>query len=441
MAQRSHFFIISLLLLVVSVTALGQLNSPNADKSIKTEFGDSCYIFCSSRNVGNGSLTANAPMGVNSTFSWAKYDTISASFQYYSTSGLNDTLQSTIKNLEDGCYKVTITDGSTTFNYQAWILNNWIEVTNAEIPDSTSNCNEFKILADFEFAPLRVFDTQTNNAYSVRNEKFEFSWKYNNQVVSSKLSPLIFPPIASETPLKYDLEITDEFGCIGKGSADYYSKVPKSDFTLDPMNGEAVLEVTTTNLSINNDSSIWFFYKDNAQITREINAADGETVDSVDFILYDHAPIHEYEKSGEYRIKLVTVKVNETGNCYDTLYPSNYIEVLTSLVKVPNFFTPNNDGANDELVVQTQSLKSMTIKIYNRWGGLVHSWKYSNIRSSDYTYEYSVWDGRIGNRMATPGVYFYVVRAVGRDIDTEDNVGKEKTWNEEGFIHLFRDKQ
>ena len=64
------------------------------------------------------------------------------------------------------------------------------------------------------------------------------------------------------------------------------------------------------------------------------------------------------------------------------------IVVETSLVDVPNVFTPNGDGNNDEFVVFTQSLKSMNIRIYNRWGGLVHSWKYSNIRESDYTHKH-----------------------------------------------------
>jgi len=73
----------------------------------------------------------------------------------------------------------------------------------------------------------------------------------------------------------------------------------------------------------------------------------------------------------------------------------------------------------------------MSVRIYNRWGGLVHSWSYSNIRGRDYTYKHSVWDGRIGNRMASPGVYFYVIRAIGRD-------GAKQ--NKEGFVHLFRDK-
>jgi len=111
--------------------------------------------------------------------------------------------------------------------------------------------------------------------------------------------------------------------------------------------------------------------------------------------------------------------------------PGVFINVDTSLVVLPNVFTPNGDGANDEYVIKSQSLKSLSIKIYNRWGGLVHSWSYSNIRSSDYTIEHSIWDGKIGSRMASPGVYYIVARAVGRD---------DKEYTKTGFIHLFRQK-
>ena len=168
-------------------------------------------------------------------------------------------------------------------------------------------------------------------------------------------------------------------------------------------------------------------------IKKEAEENEGDVIDSIDFVLTDEAPVYDFEKTGEYRIMVSTVKLNNTGNCYDTLFmkPGEFILVDTSLVVLPNVFTPNGDGINDVYVVESRSLKSMTIKIYNRWGGLVHNWSYSNIRSSDYTIEHSVWDGKIGGRMASPGVYFIVVRAVGRD-------NKER--NQNGYIHLFRSK-
>ena len=135
-------------------------------------------------------------------------------------------------------------------------------------------------------------------------------------------------------PLKLRLTIVDQLECETSETVEYYSKIPKSEFSASPTTGEAVLKVEFENKSINADSTIWYFYKSKAQIDKEIAQNKG-VVDSIDFILFDYLPIHEYERSGEYLVKLLTVKVNPTtGNCYDTLHIPSAIVVDTSLIKV-----------------------------------------------------------------------------------------------------------
>lgn len=436
--KNKIFLLLSLLLMFSVIDLKAQITSPESDYYSKVST-DTAYVFCTTMDKDAvGTLTATANMGFSSTFTWEKYDTLSSVFiPFDGFIQYEDTLRSTIARLDDGLYRVTINSGGNVYSDQAYVLNNWIEVTNAEIPDSTSTCDGFQILANFIYAPLRYYDPETNSMESLRNlsSGFSYSWTGDGFTYNT-LSPYC-TPIASDDPVKFTLTITDKqfIGCTGKGSVEYDSKIPESKFTADPMSGEAVLKVTFSNESINYDSVMWNFYKADSIIKVEAEAAakQGELVDSIDFILYDNAPIYEYQWCGKYKVKLVTVHVNPTtGNCYDTLYMSEYIDVENALVEAPNVFTPNGDGDNDVFVVHSKSLKSMKIMIYNRWGGLVHSWSYSNITGRDYTYKHSVWDGHVnGGRMASPGVYFYVIRAVGRD-------GSKQ--NKEGFVHLFRDK-
>ena len=83
------------------------------------------------------------------------------------------------------------------------------------------------------------------------------------------------------------------------------------------------------------------------------------------------------------------------------------ISVSESMLLVPNVFTPNGDGANDEFRVVYRSIKEFHCWVYNRWGMLVYQW-------SDPA---KGWDGTIGGRPAAEGAYFYVIRALGTDAD------------------------
>lgn len=71
-------------------------------------------------------------------------------------------------------------------------------------------------------------------------------------------------------------------------------------------------------------------------------------------------------------------------------------------ITIPNVFTPNDDGYNDEfqISVSGETIKTFGIKIYNSWGTLLFSSKNINVS----------WDGRtIAGEKAAQGSYFYMV--------------------------------
>lgn len=81
------------------------------------------------------------------------------------------------------------------------------------------------------------------------------------------------------------------------------------------------------------------------------------------------------------------------------------IVITASKLMVPNVFTPDGNGQNDEFRVLYKSLATFKCDVYNRWGKLVYSW----------TDPAEGWNGNIGGRPAAEGAYFYVIRAVGTD--------------------------
>ena len=81
------------------------------------------------------------------------------------------------------------------------------------------------------------------------------------------------------------------------------------------------------------------------------------------------------------------------------------VQVAESYLAVPNVFTPNGDGKNDEFRVAYRSLREFHCWVYNRWGKLVYEW----------TDPAKGWNGTINGRPAAEGAYFYVIRALGPD--------------------------
>lgn len=72
-------------------------------------------------------------------------------------------------------------------------------------------------------------------------------------------------------------------------------------------------------------------------------------------------------------------------------------------VHIPNSFTPNGDGHNDNFVIRGTDISTLHLKMYNRWGQLIFESKHIN----------DSWDGTIGNKPAPDGVYMYNIEYSG----------------------------
>jgi gliding motility-associated-like protein len=108
---------------------------------------------------------------------------------------------------------------------------------------------------------------------------------------------------------------------------------------------------------------------------------------------------------------------NENG-CEDR--DSVLIEVLKpEHVYIPNGFSPNGDGINDEFLVfggpSIQVVEYM--RVFNRWGGIVFD--ADNIAPNDPS---AGWDGRQNGKVLNSGVYVYLVKV--RYIDGREKVFK-----------------
>ena len=426
------YFIILVLMMLIPEFSGAQISAPGASGSDKTNYPvfnetDSIYVFCAqTEDAAIGVLQANTSWTGTKTFLWEKYNSGSAAFEFYFSESKDDP-SSTITGLSDGCYRVTITQGENTFIERAWVFNDWF-TAGAAITES--NCDWFKLTGEYTTAILKYFDLANNSEVEL-NKDLRVQWKTGDDIIAAVLNPQVFDPPAKDT--EYTFRVFDKFTCEGTSVVTYTSLVTKADFSIDKQNGEAPLTVTFTNNSENGTPGgyTWFLFRDLDDIKEE---SEGSTspVDSIMEVAYDDAPVYTYEYSGAYMVKLVSKKITGQTVCVDTVYLDDYIVVDSSFIAVPNVFTPNGDGTNDEFVVKFWSMQSIEIDIFNRWGKKVHYWESGDVRGFEGTWTETVWDGRLmGGRYASPGVYYYSVVGEGRD-------GERRRAH--GFFHLFRDK-
>jgi gliding motility-associated-like protein len=409
------FFLLVILMLPFQLMSQS-LSSGNANHRETTSYptfptNDPVFYFCTQEGVPAGSLTARSA-GSQVSFLWEKYNPVTLKFENYS----NETgVTSTRSQLTDGCYRITFTENGTNYTFRAWVMNGWMR-TAASIASST--CTALSLSSAVQGATYQYYDLATGKPVLL-NSGYQYSWYTGSQLVASAQNPsLSSPPPASTV---YRVEITDRAGCMNSAEVSYTSPIPVAKFTwstqqqMDPqyVYPQAPADIDFKNLSQNADPDQyeWYLFKDK----KELEKLGGGTsaVDSFLTVLYDIDPLYTYENSGKYRVKLVAAKTVQNLTCRDTFYLPDFIIIDTSLVKVAPVFTPNGDGVNDKLIIKTRSLQSLEFTVLNRWGKVVHHFSSNGYLPEES--EVAAWDGKSGGKLCSPGVYFYVADAKGRD--------------------------
>jgi len=90
-----------------------------------------------------------------------------------------------------------------------------------------------------------------------------------------------------------------------------------------------------------------------------------------------------------------------------------FVKDCNDSLTIPNAFTPNGDGVNDYFKIKGTNIRSLTGKIFNRWGQLLYNWSDIN----------KPWDGKFNNKYVSDGVYFYIINVVFEDGEVQERHG------------------
>lgn len=110
--------------------------------------------------------------------------------------------------------------------------------------------------------------------------------------------------------------------------------------------------------------------------------------------------VHQYKNIDRFQVSL---KVTSPNGCYDI---HTKTAELKPILLLPNVFSPNADGQNDELFLIYRLIDELEdFKIYNRWGEVVFDAK-GNLKAR--------WDGKYKDTDQELGVYVAYVKARGK---------------------------
>lgn len=397
-------FLIILFLLVYE-SSFPQIKSDSRNAVAPTNYPvltdiDSVFIFCG----GTGNLTAyiegnSGPF----SFDWRKYNSTTNLYEPYA-SGNGST--HTISNLSGGGYQVQITNGgSVNETFRAWVFIN-VPMVSASILNIL--CGQIAFSGEAGAAVFIYYDPTNGQSVQLPNNR-TFLWSSNTGAVipnpTTNLEPITYLPPVVDT--WYKLTVTDSYGCQSGDSVLYETIETKAEFEFEPNEGPSPLTVSFTNKSINAAQFNWYFDYNTTGAT------------GIPESLMEN-PEHEYEIPGVY---VAALRTFSPQGCTDLFVAIDPINVSPSLLEVPNVFTPNQDGYNDLFIVQHSSLKNFHGIVLNRAGQKVFEWR-DPARG---------WDGKLqGGNDATPGAYYYIIRAEGWD---------GRKYDLKGTFYLFRGRE
>ena len=96
----------------------------------------------------------------------------------------------------------------------------------------------------------------------------------------------------------------------------------------------------------------------------------------------------------------ISVIAQSANGCMDTATINLVVDPLDEIY-IPDAFTPNGDGRNDQFKVLGGEIRSLHLKVFNRWGSMVFE---SRQRTNG-------WDGSFGGEPQATGAYVYLLEA------------------------------
>jgi gliding motility-associated-like protein len=271
----------------------------------------------------------------------------------YSYEWSNGATTDALTSLTAGRYSVTLTDS------------NMCTVTGSvdiDQPEELSLISDVKPISCYGKNDGSIALTATGGV-----EPYTFSVMFNDASFSGTY-------MAGLLPGTYVMDVSDANGCVASNVIQL----------VEPEEFESSYNLTMPSCFGNNDGSI------------EITATGGTKPYMYGWdSYYSDVPLLTGLREGVY-----TISVVDANKCTYQVASITLTDMAGACIKIPDVFTPNGDGINDEWIIENlEMFPEATVYVFNRWGQMMYKGTGND----------EPWDGRYRGHFVPAGTYLYIV--------------------------------
>lgn len=361
----------------------------------------------------------------NQKIEWLKYSNLGGGYAEEIPNIIYENGQYILNNLE-GDLGYIIKDGEKSFNF--WIVDysNRPFRINSISESSEKDCSATVLNFDGEASPIYYYGISGRQFTLSRDITLEYEnliWDSEKEMYVTELQQKNFASLGtflSVTPPNYCstqfIMSGDRFqniwGIVQRAETGYISATAVDVQTVarqvssndnDEMNPSNQVNNENDGLGGSAPCTIDFYaYVTDGVLHNEWQIAEDEEFNYIEYRFNEQDLSYTFNEEGTKYVRFVGS--NSDGSC-EAFGDTYKVSIGASLLLIPNAFSPNGDGVNDEWKVSYRSLIDFKCWIFDRHG---HQIFYFDNPDKG-------WDGTDGGKKVKPGVYYYVIQATGAD--------------------------
>lgn len=321
-----------------------------------------------------------------------------------------------------------ITDGDR--NFCLWVVNYADHKLNIQTiqPSSEQDCESTVLDVTGEASPIHYFSIngqQRTLSRDLNLSYYNLEWNadqknFENNHIDKVIESvtdriMIMPPVYCSTEFtlsgdrfldKWGLSESIQSSTFVPHSVAVMTEAVQAGTGTDDENAENAsnqINTETEGLGGSAPADITFYgYCTDAVLHTEWQMSSDPDFESIIYRFNEQDLSYTFNEEGQFYLRFIGSNADGSCEAYGDVYT---VSIGASDIRIPNAFSPDGDGTNDEWKVAYRSLISFKCWIFDRHGQQLFYFDRPELG----------WDGKYKGKLVNPGAYYYVIEAQGAD--------------------------